>query len=311
MDPPGRGCLVGRERFAEFVISNRGIEMSTIHDAIRSAERYAADVQRMIDASGVHDIAQTAARHVAEVHRMLDVSGFQSLIRSVERHAEFVQSALDTVVAAQAGIERTRNFAEICIQLKWPPPWHMPARVIDRITIAYRAGKLTPEETAEIFTSFYTPERIKEFGQRWAAYGWLAHRFQILQEALENHINGRHYSAVCVLLPQIDGALREALGTKPTRANSTCIIRGYQLATAAGKFFADVVLENFDPDSAAPIPELSRHAILHGKATDYGTPTHSLKVILIADIILSSIEENRNQPAEDEPAGAADGTAPH
>jgi hypothetical protein len=233
------------------------------------------------------------------------MSTIQDVIRSVERHAAFAQTVLDTVAAAQAGIERTRSFAEICIQLKWPPPWHMPARAIDRMTVAYQAGKLTPEETANIFASFYTPERITEFGERWASYGWLAHRLPILREALEDHLSGRHYSAVCVLLPQIDGALREALGAKPTRANSVGILRGYQLATAAGKFFAEVVLENFDPDSAAPIPELSRHAILHGKATDYGTPMHSLKVILIADIILSSIEESRNQPAVDEPGNAA------
>jgi len=253
--------------------------------------------ERMIDTFGFQGIARSAARHAAEVQRMVDGSGLRRLIRSAERHAALAQAA---IADAQAGIERTRTFAEICIQLKWPPPWHMPARVIDRITVAYEGGKLTPEETARIFSSFYTPKQIREFGQRWAGYDWLSHRLPILQEALENHISGRHYSAVCVLLPQIDGVLREALGVKPTRKNSVGIIRGYQLATAAGKFFADVVLENFDPDSAAPIPELSRHAILHGKATDYGTPTHSLKVILIADIILSSIEENRNQPAEDD-----------
>src|SRR5262249_46283729 len=117
------------------------------------------------------------------------------------------------------------------------------------------------------------------------------------QEGLENYVSCRHHSAVCVLLPQVEGALREALGAKPNRANSLGIIRGYQLGSAAGKFFADVLLETFDPDSTAPIPELSRHAILHGKATDYGTPAHSLKVILIADIILSSIDQNQNESA--------------
>ena len=81
----------------------------------------------------------------------------------------------------------------------------MPARVIDRITVAYQAGRLTPEETADIFASFYTPDRIREFGQRWAGYGWLSHRMPILNEALSNHIDGRHYSAVCLLLPQIEG----------------------------------------------------------------------------------------------------------
>jgi hypothetical protein len=130
----------------------------------------------------------------------------------VERHAAFTHSAIDHV---EAGIERTRRFAEICIQLKWPPPWHMPARVIDRITVAYQAGKLTPKETAETFATFYTPERIREFRQRWAGYEWLTHRLAILQEALGNHIDGRHCSAVCLLLPQIEGVLREALGVKP------------------------------------------------------------------------------------------------
>jgi hypothetical protein len=104
--------------------------------------------------------------------------------------------------------------------------------------------------------------------------------------------------------------MQETLGTKPTRTNSVGIIRSSQLATAASRFFIDVVLENFDPDSAAPIPELSRHAIRHGKATDYGTPALSLKVILIADIILSSLEEHRNQPAEDEPKEGTDTATP-
>jgi hypothetical protein len=272
--------------------------MSTIHDIVRIAERNAEDMRRVINASGIQDIVRSGAKHTAEIQRLLDASGLQYLVRSAERHAASVLSGLDAVAAAQAGIERTRSFAEICIQLKWPPPWHMPARIIDRITVAYQSGSFTPEETTNIFTSFYTPQRINEFGQRWASYEWIAHRLPILQEALANHIDGRYHSAICVLLPQIDGVLREALGAKPTRANSVGIIGGYQLASAAGKFFADVVLENFDPDSAAPIPELSRHAILHGKATDCGTVTHSLKVILIADIILSSIEEAENPGAE-------------
>jgi hypothetical protein len=93
----------------------------------------------------------------------------------------------------------------------------------------------------------------------------------------------------------------KASGTR--RANSVGIMRGFQLATAAGEFFTEVVLENFDPDSTAPIPDLSRHAILHGIATEYGTPAHSLKVILIADIILSSIEEARTLPTKLERKG--------
>lgn len=55
--------------------------------------------------------------------------------------------------------------------------------------------------------------------------------------------------------------------------------------------------------SAQNRSRLSRHAILHGKATHYGTLVHSLKVILIADVILSIVEESQEQPVEDQPTG--------
>ena len=225
----------------------------------------------------------------------------QGLLRSLEGPMKIVRDAIKTVAAAEAGLDKARRFADICVQLKWPPPWHIPARVIDRIVDAHAAGHLSAERTAEIFASFYTPEQIEEFGRRWASYGWLSDRLPIFQEALGNHVAARYFSAVCVLLPQIEGVLREALGEKPMREKSVAILRGYQLARPAAKFFAEVVLESFDPEAEAPIPELSRHAILHGSATDYGTPIHSLKVILIGDIILSSIEENRRRPDDEVP----------
>ncbi len=252
--------------------------------------------------SMVQNIIRDAERHAAECQRMFDSASFQGLIRNLERHTAIAQSVLDAIPGAQAGIERTRRFAKICIQLKWPPPWHMPSRLVDRITAAHDAGKLTQEETAGIFASFYTPERIEEFGQRWTTYGELAHRLPILQEALGNHIAGRHYSAVCVLLPQIEGVLREAgFGPKLEPADIDKMIGSDPLATAVGEFYIEVLREPFTPGSTAAIPDLSRHAVLHGIAIDYGTPMHSLKVILMADIILSSIEETRNQSAQCEP----------
>ncbi len=75
-----------------------------------------------------------------------------------------MQCAVADVEAAKTGIERTRNFAEICIQLKWPPPWHMPARVIDRITVDYQAGDPGPvsgrESPLEFRSRINVPARI-------------------------------------------------------------------------------------------------------------------------------------------------------
>jgi hypothetical protein len=235
--------------------------------------------------------------NIAELLR--SVATFQSGIYSIRKYHD---NATSTVMSTWRVLsEKQRRFAEVCVKLRWPPPWHLPGTAIDRIVNAYNSGSLSAQRTAEIFASFYTAERIGEFGSRWVIYPWLRPRIPILREALDNHVEGRHYSAVCVLMPQIEGVLREVLGENPTRHNITDVIRGSDLDEAAATFYTDVLLENFYPDSAAPIPELSRHAILHGKAIDYGTPTHSLKLILIADIILSIIEENRRQPADEMP----------
>jgi hypothetical protein len=240
----------------------------------------------------ISDLLRTLSRYQDEI---LYIQRCADDLMAVKRRADEIQP-MQRVIA-----ERNRRFAEACVKLQWPPPWHLPTTAIDRIVKAYDSGRLSARETSDVFASYYTGDRIAEFGARWETYPWLSARMPILREALANHIEGRHHSAVCVLMPQIEGVLREELGEKPKQANSVTVMRGSQLGDAAGVFFADVIWENFNPDAGAPIPELSRHAILHGKALDYGTPLHSLKVILIADIILSSIDENRRRPADEAP----------
>lgn len=243
--------------------------MATLFELIRSFETRTTFAQQLGDYLSHQDLGRTAEQYTRHFKRILDTAA----------------------AAAKTIFESNQRFAQLCIEFKWPPPWHIPASLADQITNTYHAGKLTPEEIAEIFASFYTPEETSNFGKRWARYGWLAPRLPFLQEVLDNHINGRYISAVCVLLPQIEGSLREALGTNPRKKNVASVIRRSRLTDAATQFFTNVVLEDFVPDSTAPIPELSRHAILHGKAINYGTPTHSLKLILIADIIFSSIDK--------------------
>ncbi len=209
-----------------------------------------------------------------------------SMMRAAMRHAKTVESML----------ERSRISADTWAELRWPPPWHLPARVLDQIAAAYRKKKITLDEVAEIFIEHYTPDKIAEFGDRWAGYAWLGPRLPILREALANYVDGRHYSTVCALLPQFEGVLREFLGKEAIKTNSIGGVGSIGFGSAAGRFYAEVIRETYYPDSDSPIPELSRHSILHGNATDYGTPKHSLRVILIADIILSSVDRSREEP---------------
>lgn len=246
--------------------------MATFEDVLQSAMRHAESVQSMFGDSGVLDSIQESQR----------------LVGQARENAEWVDQMM----------ENARLSADTWAELRWPPPWHLPARVLDQIAAVYRKKKISPDEVAEILIKHHTPNKIAEFGDRWRGYAWLGPRLPIFLEALASYVDGRHYSTVCTLLPQFEGVLRELLGNKAIEENSIGTAGKIGFGSAAGRFYAQVIREQFWPTSGSPIPELSRHSILHGNATDYGTAKHSLRVILIADIILSSVNDSREEPEE-------------
>lgn len=235
------------------------------------------------------------ARHSSIIFKNPGLSSATKTISSVLAHTEAV-GRLNAQI--QQFFERGRHFAELAAQLGWPPPWHMPVNLIDEIAQGYDQGELSRDDVEELFVQLYSPEVITEFQRRWEGYSWLQHRLPILREAVANHIDGRHYSAVCTLLPQIEGALGDELGRRPKpKIDAVAYFRDSHLGTVAKDFYVRVILESFEWTTSAPIPELSRHAVLHGRSTDYGTPKHSLKLLIITDIILDGIQDRRTNQA--------------
>jgi hypothetical protein len=194
---------------------------------------------------------------------------------------------------------RGQAFADLAVALDWPPPWHLPVRSIDRIAKGHRSGELSEAEVEAEFVGFYDSDVLNAITMGWRRLDWLGPRLEILEEGIGNYAAKRYFSAVCTLLPQVEGVLYETLGKKPNPKNDAPkIFRDTRLSKIAEDFYVRVLQESFDWRVTAAVPTLSRHAILHGRSVAYGTAKHALKVVIVADIVIAGIEERRRLNSE-------------
>jgi hypothetical protein len=128
--------------------------------------------------------------------------------------------------------------------------------------------------------------------EKWKLSKHIGTRASILDEGVQDHLDGRFFSSVCIFSTQIEGVIGEALGRQPNPQNDADIIfRDTTLSKVAREFYITVANESFSWSRSSPIPELSRNAILHGRDTEFGTAKNSLRVILLFDAVWSAIGE--------------------
>lgn len=208
---------------------------------------------------------------------------------SVANQAIHNLEMLETVRKKNAALQR------LLIRLRWPPPWHLPAVLLDRIVEAHESGNFSEEEITQLFIDLYGPERLKELSAAWKRSGHIGKRAAILDEGIQNHIDRRFFSSICIFSTQIEGVIGERLGRQPNPQNDADIIfRDTTLSKAARNFYIKMVKESFSWSRDSPTPELSRHAILHGRDTEFGTASNSLRVILLFDAVWSAVDEMKS-----------------
>jgi len=276
--------------FQEIIRRNQEMLDRVIGPAARKVEdmnRYAQRVQETYE-----NLIGPAMRKAEEMNGYAQrvQEAYENLIRPAIQMAE--DMARMVVLAEQ----RNQKFATLVRKLKWPPPGHLPCTVIDRIADAYSSGQLSDTEVEDLFIQAYSPRILGEIERKWASYGWLADRLPILQEALANYPDGRYHSVVCTLMPQLEGISGTEFGRKPKPKDDAPAVFGESPHGAlVSDYYLQVILETFDAwNPTSPVPDLSRHAILHGRATGYGTKAHALKLIIVTDYLLASFEARRN-----------------
>jgi hypothetical protein len=125
----------------------------------------------------------------------------------------------------------------------------------------------------------------------WKTNAHLTKRIGILEEALSASAAGFHNIAIPAFLAQLEGLVADS---RSASGSMNFAQFQAQLATLASKddlfgphlerFVRQVVLSHFS--HGAPVTsDLSRHAILHGGETSYGTERNSARVIMLFDYI--------------------------
>lgn len=258
--------------------------------------------QRLMDlrteAKGLRRLQEDIAAAIPAERKMQEVIRLQTEIAALVERETALPPSLVEYLRQYEQVRRldtiNRQFAELVVGLDWPPPWHLPARVVQWIVSEYNERRLSQEQVVDALMLFYQESAINDLLSDWRRQLWLGNRIRILEEGIANHIAGRFFGSVCTLLPQIEGVLGDELGRKPNPQNDAArLFRKTPLSEVAKNFYVRLAKDSFDWRGGSPLPSLSRSAILHGRAVDYGTSQHSLKIVLIVDAVIAAVANTR------------------
>lgn len=222
------------------------------------------------------------------------VRAWQPVREALERTVPRLQDITKALEQWQNDSER---FLKIMLEMRWPPPAHIPVSFVSRVVRLEEAGKLDETRLADALVDFYNTERLRELLEAWGRRKWLADRMPILKAAVEAHIRREYELSVPAILPQVDGLIGDAFGHEGKLYGE--VLEDYikeLLAEDRPDSFRDATRAFWldDVRSPAPLgeemPELSRHAILHGADTEYAEESKSLRAILLFDRVQDAIQ---------------------
>lgn len=185
------------------------------------------------------------------------------------------------------------------LKMGWPPLMHGPLNAASRLrsSCSVLSAKATRKAVDKAIVAYYGQDRIrKEILTKWQTQTFLKRRIAILRSAVDAHIRRDYALSVPAVLAQTEGVVADYFGHcgrvnwKEVKAHVKQMMADGGLAKCNDlyrQFVMDIVLADFEHGN--PVPDLNRHAILHGADIDYPTAAKSLKAILILDFLLSHV----------------------
>lgn len=204
---------------------------------------------------------------------------------------------------ASRNIKKITRFPNITLELNWFPAAVgnlMTFANINEIVDTYdsQGKEKTQIILDDLFIRLYNADEIDGLYSSWKKNKELQARLPILKEAVTSHLEKNFYASVCTILPQIEGILRDTISSNSRRINGTVleeiinkIVSNDNVDEVTKKFYFEIILENFWHGDEIPV--LSRHAILHGEDTTFGTEVNSLKLILLFDFLQEQIAKHK------------------
>jgi hypothetical protein len=204
-----------------------------------------------------------------------------------------------------------KRFSSLIIDLGFPPALIMPSFNITRLLKIYDEKGF--DYTSRLFERYMTlfvinKDTICMMQNKWKNTQWLTKRRNILDKVVEGHFNGYYELSIPAILAQLEGIIIEGMINIQWLKPGTWI--NYSHVKAFAKFllsdideysFDSLITDLFENNILATFTKgeevtinLSRHAILHGADTMYGTKLNSIKSILIFDYFFHKLDEMNN-----------------
>lgn len=212
--------------------------------------------------------------------------------------------------ALQEIAQRERNIAlevkVIFLELDFPPHDDLFQNEAQEIIKRYRTSDLNVVQTyvEELFLNKFDEPALINMKSKWNGFEWLNNRIAILEQVIEGHLAGYYNLTVPTLLAQTEGIVAQGFehvgkmnGRKLEGLLSDLLSDDstYSFDNQVKTFYTNKILAGFEHGKEIN-SSLSRHAILHGGDSLYGTKVNSLKCILIFDYLLERLN-NRDSIA--------------
>lgn len=290
------------------------LEMTnTIHRLFDTPEfRRTMELARALVSSPAMKAQQELSRTARAI---LDSPAMKAQLRILEQFRPWEEMqrrmARTTELAAEGKLPMLRCWA-IMAKLGWPPPMEVTIADSNQFVVQYDEGGLDAirDSVEALILDIYDRAQLARMVEKWESRRFLASRMLILREAVDAHLDGKYRLSIPALIPQVEGIIaqcfahKDRLQGKHLKKYAATLLpeAGHGSFTgacdaAAKEFLVELLWEQFHLGD--DIPLLSRHAILHGADTTYGTVANSLRVILLLDYLISqfrlvSIETGRS-----------------
>ncbi|RXT14874.1 hypothetical protein [Ammoniphilus sp. CFH 90114] len=254
------------------------------------------------DLSRFNEVFKEATENMAVIQEQLR-QATQPMIKfaeamNVQMHALNLKDIADAIEETESDIKK---FKLIMVEIGYPPHDEIEipqARYIVRFYEEHGLEK-TRGLVEDYLVTEFNKSKVEGILVRWSNIEWLSSRIPILMEAIEAHNTEKYYTSIPTLLPQIEGIIVEQF--KHTGWLKQDKLKDYAQSLLSKKssfsfddtiqlFFFNFVLSSFHHGQVLDSP-LSRHAILHGADTNYGTELNSLRCILLIDYLIDKFDE--------------------
>ena len=162
------------------------------------------------------------------------------------------------------------------LQRGWIAHENMNADAMDQAVRMADEGDI---DGAELYlANSYTAEVIRHQLQVMRRVTAVRVREQMLEHALDDYLNGRHYSCVLILLAQVDGIVSDLSGHSFFASGRTVIAWDSYSAHESGlAALADVWSASRSKTTTESLAVPFRHGIMHGRDLGYGTQLNAAK----------------------------------